>query len=148
VEDFQRILDVNLTGTFRMMKAAIPALRASGGGSIVNLASVLGEIALPQLSPYVAAKHAVVGLTKSAALEQAAHKIRVNAVAPGAVNTDMLWRTMHDSEGVFNHIKSLHPMGRVAEPADVAEAVLWLCSEGSAFVTGQVINVDGGYTAQ
>ncbi len=148
IEDFQRIVDVNLTGTFRVMKAAIPALRASGGGSIVNMASVLGEIALPQLSPYVAAKHAVIGLTKSAALEQAVHNIRVNAVAPGAVNTDMLWRTMHDSEEAFEHIKSLHPMGRVAEPGDIAEAVLWLCSEASAFVTGQVLNVDGGYTAQ
>lgn len=148
MEDFQRVIDVNLTGTFLVMKAAIPALRASGGGTIVNLASVLGEIALPRLSPYVAAKHAVIGLTKSAALEQAAHKIRVNAVAPGAVNTDMLWRTMHDSQEAFEHLKTLHPMGRVAEPGDVAEAVLWLCSEGSAFITGQVVNVDGGYTAQ
>jgi len=148
VEDFQQIVDVNLTGTFRMMKAAIPALRASGGGSIVNIASVLGEVALPQLAPYVASKFGVIGLTKSAALEQAAHNIRVNAVAPGAVNTDMLWRTMHDSEEAFEHIKSLHPMGRVAEPGDVAEAVLWLCSEASAFVTGQVLNIDGGYTAQ
>jgi NAD(P)-dependent dehydrogenase (short-subunit alcohol dehydrogenase family) len=148
LEDFQRVLDVNLTGTFLMMKTAIPALRAGGGGTIVNLASVLGEVAMPQLSPYVAAKHAVIGLTKSAALEQAAHKIRVNAVAPGAVNTDMLWRTMHDSEEAFEHLKTLHPMGRVAEPSDVAEAVLWLCSEASVFITGQVINVDGGYTAQ
>jgi len=147
-EDFKRVMDVNVLGTFLAMKYAIPALRAGGGGSVVNLASVLGEVAMPQLSAYVAAKHAVIGLTKSAALEQAAHHVRVNAVAPGAVNTDMLWRTMHDSEEAFEHIKAMHPMGRVAEPEDVAEAVLWLCSEGSAFVTGQVVNVDGGYTAQ
>lgn len=148
VEDFRKILDVNLIGTFLVMKYALPTLRAGGGGSIVNIASVLGEVAMPQLSPYVAAKHAVIGLTKSAALEQSQHKIRVNAVAPGAVNTDMLWRTMHDSQEAFEHIKGIHPMGRVAEPEDVAEAVLWLCSEASSFVTGQMINVDGGYTAQ
>jgi len=148
LEDFRRIIDVNLTGTFLVMKYALPALRASGGGSVVNMASVLGEVALPQLAPYVAAKHAVIGLTKTAALEQAAHDIRVNAVAPGAVNTDMLWRTMHDSKEAFAHIQSMHPLGRVAEPEDVAEAVLWLCSDASRFVTGHVLNVDGGYTAQ
>lgn len=148
VEDFRRVVEVNLTGTFLMMKYALPALRAVGGGVVVNIASVLGEVAMPRLSSYVAAKHAVIGLTKSAALEQAQHHIRVNAVAPGAVNTDMLWRTMHDSEEAFEHIKAMHPMGRVAEPGDVAEAVLWLCSDASGFVTGQVINVDGGYTAQ
>lgn len=148
VEDFRRIMEVNVTGTFLVMKYALPALKASGGGSIVNMASVLGEVALPQLAPYAAAKHAVIGLTKTAALEQAGHKIRVNAVAPGAVNTDMLWRTMHDSKEAFEHIEHLHPLGRVAEPEDVAEAVLWLCSEASGFVTGHVLNVDGGYTAQ
>lgn len=146
--DFQKVVDVNLMGTFLVMKHAIPALRAGGGGAIVNIASVLGEVAMPSLAPYVAAKHAVIGLTKSAALEETGHKIRVNAVAPGAVNTDMLWRTMHDSNAAFEHIKSLHPLGRVAEPEDIAEAVLWLCSDASSFVTGQVINVDGGYTAQ
>ncbi|WFB36378.1 glucose 1-dehydrogenase [Kiritimatiellota bacterium B12222] len=146
--DYKQVMEVNLTGTFLMMKHAIPAMRAGGGGAIVNIASVLGEVAMPLISPYVAAKHAVIGLTKSVALEEAMHKIRVNAVAPGAVNTDMLWRTMHDSEEAFEQVKTMHPMGRVAEPDDIAEAVLWLCSEGSAFVTGQVINVDGGFTAQ
>jgi len=148
LEEFQKVMDVNVTGTFLMMKHTVPALRASGGGAIVNLSSVLGQIAMPNLSPYIAAKHAVVGLTKTVALEESLQKIRVNAVAPGAVNTDMLWRTMHDSKEAFEHIKTLHPMGRVAEPEDIAEAVLWLCSEGSSFVTGQVINVDGGFTAQ
>lgn len=147
-DDFRKVIEVNLTGTFFMMKHSIPALRAGGGGAIVNIASVLGEVAMPNLGPYVAAKHAVIGLTKSTALEEADHKIRVNAVAPGAVNTDMLWRTMHDSNEAFEHIKGLHPMGRVAEPEDIAEAVLWLCSDSAGFVTGQVINVDGGYTAQ
>jgi NAD(P)-dependent dehydrogenase (short-subunit alcohol dehydrogenase family) len=147
-DDFRRIMDVNVTGTFLVMKYAIPALRASGGGAIVNMSSVLGQIALPQLAPYAAAKHAVIGLTKTAALEQAGHNIRINAVAPGAVNTDMLWRTMHDSKEAFHHLQQLHPMKRVAEPEDVAEAVLWLCSDASGFVTGHVLNVDGGYTAQ
>lgn len=148
VEDFRRILDVNVTGTFLVMKYALPALKASGGGAVVNMSSVLGQVALPQLAPYAAAKHAVEGLTKTAAVEQAPNKIRVNAVAPGAVNTDMLWRTMHDSEEAFHHIQQLHPIGRVAEPEDVAEAVLWLCSDASGFVTGHILNVDGGYTAQ
>lgn len=146
--DFQQVIDVNLIGTFLMMKHAIPAMRAGGGGAIVNFAAVLGEVGMPNLGPYVAAKHAVIGLTKSTALEEALHKIRVNAVAPGAVNTDMLWRTMHDSKQAFEHLKTLHPMGRVAEPEDVAEAALWLCSDASSFITGQVIKVDGGYTAQ
>ncbi len=148
LEDFQSVIDVNLTGTFLIMKHAIPAMRAGGGGAIVNIASVMGEVAMPNLGPYVAAKHAVVGLTKSTALGEASHKIRVNAVAPGAVNTDMLWRTLHDSEQAFEHLKTIHPMGRVAEPEDIAEAALWLCSDASSFVTGQVINVDGGFTAQ
>lgn len=147
-EDFQKVVDVNLTGTFLMMKHTVPALRAGGGGAIVNLSSVLGQVAMPGLSPYVAAKHAVVGLTKAVALEEASHGIRVNAVAPGAVNTDMLWRTMHDSKEAFEYLKTLHPLGRVAEPEDIAEAVLWLCSEAAGFITGQVINVDGGFTAQ
>lgn len=148
LSDFHRVMEVNVTGTFLVMKHAIPALRAGGGGAIVNIAAVLGQVALPNLSPYIAAKHAVIGLTKAAALEESHHGIRVNAVAPGAVNTDMLWRTMHDSKEAFEHIKSLHPMGRVAEPEDVAEAALWLCSDAAGFVCGQVINVDGGYTAQ
>lgn len=147
-EEFQKVMDVNVKGSFLVMKHAIPALRASGGGSIVNLSSVLGEIAMPNAAPYVAAKHAVIGLTKAGALEEAPHKIRVNAVAPGAVNTDMLYRATLDSEEAIEHIKTLHPMGRVSEPEEIAEAVLWLCSEGSSFVTGQVINVDGGFTAQ
>jgi NAD(P)-dependent dehydrogenase (short-subunit alcohol dehydrogenase family) len=100
------------------------------------------------LSPYVASKSAVIGLTKTAALELAQHAVRVNAVAPGAVNTDMLWRTLHDSEVGFQHVSATHPMGRVANPEEIAEAVLWLCSDASSFVTGQVLNVDGGFTAQ
>lgn len=147
-DDFRRVMDVNVTGTFLSMKYEIPAIRASGGGAIVNVASVLGQIAMPMLSPYVASKSAVIGLTKTAALELAQHAVRVNAVAPGAVNTDMLWRTLHDSEVGFQHVSATHPMGRVANPEEIAEAVLWLCSDASSFVTGQVLNVDGGFTAQ
>lgn len=146
--DFRKVLDVNVLGTFLSMKHEIPALRASGGGCIVNVASVLGQVAMAQLAPFVAAKHAVIGLTKTAALEQAHHNIRVNAVAPGAVDTGMLWRTVHESQQNFNKISSLHPMGRVATADEVAAAILWLCSESAGFVTGHVLNVDGGYTAQ
>lgn len=148
LEDFQKVLDVNVTGTFLSMKHEIPAIRASGGGAIVNLASVLGQVAMPQLAPFVAAKHAVIGLTKTAALEQAHHNIRINAVAPGAVDTGMLWRTVHESQDNFKKISALHPMGRVATADEVASAILWLCSDAAGFATGHVLNVDGGYTAQ
>jgi NAD(P)-dependent dehydrogenase (short-subunit alcohol dehydrogenase family) len=147
-EDFERVMAVNVTGTFLSMKHEIPAIRASGGGAIVNIASVLGQVAMPQLAPFVAAKHAVIGLTKTAALEQANHDIRVNAVAPGAVDTGMLWRTVHEKQENFNRIKNLHPMGRVATAEEVAAAVIWLSSGAASFVTGQVLDVDGGYTAQ
>ena len=146
--DFKQVMDVNVTGTFLSMKHVIPAIRASGGGSIVNIASVLGQVAMPQLAPFVAAKHAVIGLTKTAALEQAHHHIRVNAVAPGAVDTGMLWRTVHENQDNFNKIRALHPMGRVATAEEVASAVIWLCSDAASFVTGHVMNADGGYTAQ
>jgi len=148
IERFRKVIDVNVTGSFLVTKHAIPALRAGGGGAIVNLASVLGQIAMPNSSAYVTAKHAVVGLTKAAAIEEAPHKIRVNAVAPGAVNTDMLYRAIQDSDTALQQVKALHPLGRIAEPEEIAEAVIWLCSDGSAFITGQVINVDGGFTAQ
>jgi NAD(P)-dependent dehydrogenase (short-subunit alcohol dehydrogenase family) len=146
--DFQKVMDVNVTGTFLSMKHEISAIRASGGGAIVNIASVLGQVAMPQLAPFVAAKHAVIGLTKTAALEQAHHNIRVNAVAPGAVDTGMLWRTVHESQENFQKISSLHPVGRVATADEVASAVIWLCSDSASFVTGHVLNADGGYTAQ
>lgn len=148
LEDFQKVMDVNVTGTFLSMKHEIPAIRASGGGAIVNVASVLGQVAMAQLSPFVAAKHAVIGLTQTAALEQAHHQIRVNAVAPGAVDTGMLWRTVHENQDHFKKISSLHPVGRVATADEVAGAALWLCSDSASFVTGHTLNVDGGYTAQ
>ncbi len=146
--DFQRVMEVNVTGTFLSMKHEIPAIRASGGGAIVNTASVLGQVGMTQLAPFVAAKHAVIGLTKTAALEQSHHNIRVNAVAPGAVDTGMLWRTVHESQENFKKISLRHPMGRVATADEVANAALWLCSDASSFVTGHVLNVDGGYIAQ
>jgi NAD(P)-dependent dehydrogenase (short-subunit alcohol dehydrogenase family) len=148
LEDFQKVMDVNVTGTFLSMKHEINAIRASGGGAIVNISSVLGQVAMPQLAPFVAAKHAVIGLTKTAALEQSHHNIRVNAVAPGAVDTGMLWRTVHESQENFKKISSLHPVGRVATADEVASAVIWLCSDAASFVTGHVLNADGGYTAQ
>ncbi len=148
LDEFQEVMDVNVTGTFLCMKYVIPALRQAGGGSLVNIASVLGELGMEGLAPYVASKHAVIGLTKTAALEEAQSGVRVNAVSPGAVNTDMLWRTMKDSEEAFREISSLHPMGRVATPEEIAEAVLWLSSDASRFVTGQVIKVDGGFSAR
>lgn len=146
--DYQTILDINVNGVFFAMKAQIPAMRASGGGSIINTSSVFGVAAMAHLGPYVASKHAVIGLTKTAALEVAHENIRVNTVFPGGLNTDMMARSIGDSEEAMTGINALHPMGRVGHPLEIANAILWLASEASSFVTGQSICVDGGYTAK
>ena len=139
-------LDVNLTGVFHSLRAEIPAILAGGrGGSIVNLSSITGVIAHPLTSAYVATKHAVIGLTKSAALEWGNEGIRINAVAPTWVRTPM-------TEAVFDaarwqELSSKHALGRVATMDDIAAVVLFLCSDEAAIVTGSVYMADGGYSA-
>ena len=145
IEDWNRVLAVNLTGVMLSMKYQIPALVAQGGGAIVNNASVLGLVAVPGASSYVASKHAVVGLTKSAALEFAPQKVRINAVCPGFTLTDMTRQTLTDPERLEKAMEK-EPLGRYAQPEEIAASVLWLCSDASSFITGQGIAVDGGWS--
>jgi NAD(P)-dependent dehydrogenase (short-subunit alcohol dehydrogenase family) len=145
LEDWDKVIAINLSGVFYGLKYQLPALIRSGGGSIVNMASILGSVGTPNFAGYVAAKHGVVGLTKTAALEYAAQDIRVNAVAPGYIDTPLL--TNLDKE-VYDGLVGLHPIGRLGRAEDVAELVLFLLSDRAAFITGSYHLVDGGYTAQ
>ena len=146
-ETYDQIMDINVKGSWLSLKHEIPAMLKTGGGAIVNNASVAGLLGFAMAPVYAASKHAVVGLTKAVALEYAKQNLRVNAVAPGAIET----RMFHDfaiSPEVKQMLESAHPMGRIGQPQEVASAVVWLCSAGASFVTGQIVPIDGGYTAQ
>lgn len=142
---FGTVIDVNLIGVWRCMRTQIPAMLASGGGVVVNMASALGLIARAHSSDYIAAKHGVIGLTKAAAVEYSALGVRVNAVCPGVIDTPLI-RARADAAGIAA-LESLHPIGRLGQSTEVAEAVLWLASDRSSFVTGAAVAVDGGWTA-
>jgi NAD(P)-dependent dehydrogenase (short-subunit alcohol dehydrogenase family) len=147
-ETFDRVVDINAKGVWLCMKYEIPAMLKTGGGSIVNTASVLGVIGIPGNEIYVASKHAVIGLTKSAAVEFGKQGIRVNAILPGVVDTDMYKRFAGDKPEFRAQMTAMHPIGRIGKPEDMAEAAIWLSSSKSSFVTGHSLMVDGGYTAQ
>jgi NAD(P)-dependent dehydrogenase (short-subunit alcohol dehydrogenase family) len=146
LETYTRVFDVNVRGVFLSMKHEIPALLASGGGVIVNNASVAGLVGFGGVALYTASKHAVVGLTRAAALEYSAHGVRVNAVAPGAIDTPMLERFAEEIPK--EKLAAMHPIGRTGKPEEVAAAVLWLVSPAASFVTGTILPVDGGFTTQ
>ena len=147
-ELFDRVIATNLKGVFLGMKYEIPAMLASGGGAIVNLSSTVGLVGFGGpgggIAPYIASKHGVVGLTKAAALEYARQRIRVNAIAPGTTLTQVNERWIAD-EQTRQRITSGIPLGRVADPSEIAEAILWLRSDAASYVTGVTLPVDGGY---
>jgi NAD(P)-dependent dehydrogenase (short-subunit alcohol dehydrogenase family) len=151
-DDFDRVMAVNVKGTFLCLKYEIAHMLERGGGAIVNLASVAGLIGFAGLAPYVASKHAINGLTKNAALEYAKHGVRVNSICPGGIGTRMLDSLASQASGgqlrTRDMMDPLHPMGRIGTPDEVAELIVWLCSARSAFVTGANIAIDGGYVAQ
>jgi len=145
VDDWHDIMDVNLNGVFYGLRAQIPALVENGGGAIVNTASIMGQVAAQRLAAYVASKHGVVGLTKCAALDYAKHGVRINAIAPGYVDTPML-RFKDDTER--DELAAKHPLNRLGKPEEIAELAVWLSSERASFITGAYYPVDGGYLAQ
>jgi NAD(P)-dependent dehydrogenase (short-subunit alcohol dehydrogenase family) len=145
-EEWERILAVNLKGIWLAMKYEIPAMLRSGGGAIVNTASVLGLVGSRGTPAYVASKHGIVGLTKAAALDHAKEGIRVNAVCPGTIYTPMYVRREGTDPEKDRRTAASIPLGRLGQPEDVAGAVVWLCSDAAAFVTGHALVIDGGDT--
>lgn len=147
-ENWERVIGVNLKGVWMCMKYQIPHMLEQGKGTIVNNASVAGLVGFMGVPAYVASKHGVVGLTKNAALEYAKQNIRVNAVCPGIIKTPMIDRFTGKAKEVEKQFTDMEPVGRMGEPEEVAEAVIWLCSDAASFVTGHAMTVDGGWVAQ
>jgi len=148
-EDWRRVIDVNLNGVFFSMKYEIPAILKAGGGAIVNMASILGQVGFANAAAYVAAKHGVLGLTKSAALEYAAQGVRVNAICPAFVATPMLEQAgITSNEAMLKTIEGLHPIGRLGTPEEIAKVVSFLCSPDASFMHGEAVLVDGAYVAR
>lgn len=151
-DDFDNVLRINAKGVFLCMRAEIAAMLKTGGGAIVNLASVAGLVGFPGLTPYTASKHAVNGMTKNAALEYSRTGIRVNSICPGGIDTRMLDSLADQATGgsqtAHEMMDPLHPIGRIGTPEEIAELIAWLCSPRASFVTGANVPVDGGYLAQ
>jgi NAD(P)-dependent dehydrogenase (short-subunit alcohol dehydrogenase family) len=145
-DTWQRGIDVMLSGVFYGIKHEVPAMLARGGGAIVNTSSGAGLIGFPGMANYVAAKHGVIGLTKTAALEYIGQGIRINAICPGTARSRMVDEWMQGSAEAEAQVAALHPIGRIADADEIAEAVLWLASPASSFVVGIAMPVDGGYT--
>ena len=146
--EFEQVINTNLKGVWLCMKYAIPAMLKNGGGSIVNTSSFAGVNGFATIPIYSASKHAVLGLTKSVALEFAKQGIRVNAICPGAVSeTGTFERSFGGNEQAIEYAKNLHPIGRIGTPAEIASTVMYLCSEGASFITGQSFIMDGGWSA-
>ena len=146
--NWDRTIAINLKGVWLCMRSEIPQMLQQGGGAIVNTSSVAGLVGFPTLPAYVATKHGVVGLTRTAALEYAEQGIRVNAVCPGVIQTAMIDRIVNRDAEAEAQFTALEPVGRMGSPAEVAQAVVWLCSDAASFVTGVAMPVDGGFVAQ
>ena len=148
-EQWERAIRVDLTSVFWCLKYQVIAMLATGGGAIVNTASSLGQVAIPNAAEYIASKHGVIGLTRAAAADYGARGIRVNAVLPGIIKTPMITRLTQDArfKSMFDKAKERHPIGRFGEPAEIGEAVKWLLSGDASFMNGAAMAVDGGYLA-
>jgi NAD(P)-dependent dehydrogenase (short-subunit alcohol dehydrogenase family) len=146
--EYDRIMNVNVKGVWLSMKYEIAQMLKQGSGAIVNTSSGAGVVALPGVPLYTASKHAVVGLTKAAALQYAKAGIRINAFAPGSIETDMFEAATGGQDEVKAYITGLHPIGRIGTPLEVANAVLFLSSDIASFITGEMLMVDGGFVAQ
>lgn len=147
IEGWDKVIAINLSSVFYCMKYEIKAMLETGGGSIVNMASILGNVSFENSAAYVAAKHGVLGLTKNAAVEYAKKNIRVNTVGPGFIHTPLIAELEQNKEA-YDFLVSLHPIGRLGKPEEVAELVIWLSSDKASFVTGAYYPVDGGYLAK
>jgi len=141
------VMDINVKGVWLSMKYEIPRMLEQGGGAIVNSSSVAGVVGFPGIGIYAASKHAVIGLTKTAALEFSALGIRINAVNPAAIDTEMIDRLANGMKTKKDDLTKFHPIDRLGRVEEVAEAVLWLCSDKASFVTGHSLIIDGGFTA-
>ncbi|HET6569719.1 MAG TPA: SDR family oxidoreductase [Rhodothermales bacterium] len=146
IEDWQKVIGVNLSGIFYCMRYQIPAMLQEGG-AIVNMASILGQVGFATAPAYVAAKHGLLGLTKTAAIEYAQQGIRINTVGPAFIRTPLI-ADLENNPEAYQMLLSMHPIGRLGEPAEVAELVIWLSSDRASFVTGAYYPVDGGYLAR
>lgn len=146
-ENWDKTININLKGVWLCMKEEIESMLKHGKGAIVNVASVAGMMGFPGLPAYVVSKHGIVGLTKTSALEYAKQGLRINAVCPGVIRTPMIDRVTGKDKAVEKNYEAMEPVGRMGEPEEVAEAIVWLCSDAASFVTGHALAVDGGWIA-
>jgi len=146
-ENWDKTININLKGVWLCMREEIPLMLKQGKGAIVNVASIAGLVGFPGLPAYVVSKHGLVGLTKTAALEYAKQGLRINAVCPGVIKTPMVDRITGKDKAVEKQYEAMEPVGRMGAPEEVAESIVWLCSDAASFVTGHALAVDGGWTA-
>jgi len=144
-DGWERAIAIMLTGVYYCLKAEIPAMLARGGGAIINTASGVGLVGYPSQAAYTASKHGVIGLTKVAALDYGAQGVRVNAVCPGTARTPMVDEAVRQDASLDGYLRTLHPIGRIGEASEIAEAAVWLCTPAASFVLGAALPVDGGY---
>lgn len=148
LDEYALIMDVNVRGVFSAMRHELPVMVAAGHGSVINTASALGLVGAPDQSVYTASKHAVVGMTRAAALDVADKGVRINCICPGVIESDLSRKAMSENPGLAQIWKGLHPARRLGQASEVAQAVLWLASDQASFVTGTSLSVDGGYTSR
>jgi NAD(P)-dependent dehydrogenase (short-subunit alcohol dehydrogenase family) len=146
IEEFDKLMAINVRGLFLCMKYEIQQMLSQGSGTIVNNSSIVGLIGFPGLSPYIASKHAVMGLTRSAALDYAKQGIRINAVNPGSIATPRMDSIAERAGSTTEDMGSITPMGRIGQPAEIAQVVVFLCSDAARYITGQRLAIDGGFT--